>query len=213
MRLLTVMLVVALSVIGCGDGDSSSPTSPTPGPTPTPTPTPTPVPTTAALSGTVSSTTGQRIGGAQITVLDGPNMGQSVETNGNGEYRFESLTIAEVNFRANASGYLEDRRSTRVDGTNTLNFALTAAPPATITITSSFVSGGPGTPVQEWAFVATSTVPFSSYDWDFGDGMASENSGPQEQHVYRTKGRFTVKVTGNRSDGPPVVATLEIEVI
>jgi hypothetical protein len=216
MRLWLVMLVLVFSVTGCGDNDSPTPTSPTPAPAPAPAPTP--APTTASLTGTVSSTTGQRIGGARITVLDGSNAGQSVDANGNGEYRFDSLTIAGTNLSANASGYVEDRRGVFVNGTNTLNFTLAPVPPPppaapAITITSSIVSGGPGTSSQEWAFVATGTVPFVSYDWSFGDGGAANNTGSREQHVYTSKGKFTVTVTGRRSSGSPIVATLEIEVL
>jgi PKD repeat protein len=210
MRLWMIMLVLVLSATACGDGDSSTPTAPTPGPTPAPTPTP-PASTAAALSGTVSNTSGQRIGGARITVLDGPNSGQSVETNGNGEYRFDSLTIANANFSANASGYLEDRRGVRIDGTSTLNFTLTPVPPS-ITITARIVSGGPGV-AQEWAFVAKGSVSFTSYDWDFGDGNTASNADAEEQHLYGARGKFTVKVTGRRANGEPVVGTLEIEVL
>jgi len=220
MRLRLVILVLALGLTGCGDSDSSGPTAPTPTPTPapapapTPTPTPPPAATTAPLSGTVSSTSGQRIGAARVTVLDGPDTGQSVETNGNGEYRFASLTIADVNFIARASGYIEAGRGTRVNGTNTLDFTLTPVPPPTpaITITSRIVSGGPGTAIQEWAFVAAGTVPFTTYDWSFGDGGAANDRGAQEQHVYSTKGTFTVTVIGRRPNAQPVTGTLVIEV-
>ena len=210
MRVWMLMLVLVLSATACSDGDSSTPTAPTPSPAPGPTPgpTPTPSPTTASLSGTVSNTGGQRIGGARVTVLDGPNSGQSVEANGDGEYRFGSLTIGSVNFSANASDYLEDRRSVFVDGANTLHFTL-AAP--SITITARIISGGPGIPTQEWAFVASGTVSFTSYDWDFGDGTTLTDSRAEEQHVY-TRGKYTVTVTGKRASGSPVVGTLEIDV-
>ena len=119
-----------------------------------------------------------------------------------------------MNFIARASGYMEAGRGTRVNGTNTLDFMLTPVPPAApaITITSRIVSGGPGTAIQEWAFVATGTVPFTSYDWSFGDGGAASGSGAEEQHVYSTKGTFTVTVIGKRSNAQPVTGTLVIEV-
>lgn len=85
-----------------------------------------PPPTTASLRCTVSSSSGQRIGGAKVTVLDGPNTGQFVLANGNGECQFDSLAIGNVNFSATASGFTEDRRGTYVNG-NTLDFVLTPA--------------------------------------------------------------------------------------
>ena len=217
------LLVLTLGVAACGDSDSpTSPSpspapSPTPTPTPIPTPTPTPEPTAASLSGTVSDTGGGRIGGATVTVLDGTNAGQSAQANSNGEYQFASLPVANANLVATASGYIEDRRGTFVNGSNTLNFTLTPEPPPpppvpTLTIASSIVSGGPGTAIQEWRFTATSNVTISSYDWDFGDGVTATGSGAIEQHVYRTRDTFTVTVTGHRPDGSTVEGELEIEV-
>jgi PKD repeat protein len=151
-----------------------------------------------------------------VTVLDGPDTGRRVNTDGDGTYRFDSLTIADVNFSATATGFQEDRRGTRVNGTNTLNFTLApVAVPTAVTITSTIVSGGPGTPVQEWSFVATVTSPpsnITSYSWDFGDGGSAANSRANEQHVYTTKGNFTVTVTVNRASGAPIVGTLQITV-
>jgi len=91
---------------------------------------------------------------------------------------------------------------------------LTVLPPpppaaASITITSRIIGGALP---QEWGFTATGTVPFTAYDWDFGDGVTSGDSKADEQHVYRSKGTFTVTVTGRRSSGSPVVGTLVIEV-
>ena len=220
------VLAVTLVVAGCGSNDASpttpSPTptpapAPAPAPAPTPTPTPTPAPTTASLAGIVTSSAGTRIGGARVTVLDGPNSGQAVETNGNGEYRFDSLSISNVNFSATASGFDEDRRGTFVNGTNTLNFTLTPRPVVqTVTITPNCcISGGPGTAIQEWSFTATTTgnPTITSWNWDFGDGFTATNSGPDEQHVYQKKGTFTVTVTATRSGSlAPIVATVTIEV-
>ena len=224
LRLIALLWVVAASsaVVACGsDSPATSPT-PTPAPAPTPVPTPTPAPTTAALQGTVANSAGQPVDGARVAAIDGPNNGQAVLTNANGSYRFSSLTIANTNFSATASGYLEDRRGIFVDGAANLNFVLSpvpapapapAPPPApTITITSRIISGGGGSSVQEWGFSATSTVALTSYDWNFGDGAAASAVGADEQHVYRAKGTYTVTVTGRRSSGDPVVGTLEIMV-
>jgi PKD repeat protein len=135
-------------------------------------------------------------------------------TNGNGDFRFDSLTIAGMNFSATATGYLEARAGVVVNGTNTLAFVLTPAPPPdpAITITSRIIAGGPGTASQEWGFTAASGATFTSYDWDFGDGASSIDGRADEQHVYRTKGSLTVTVTGRRASGGPVVGTLKIEV-
>jgi PKD repeat protein len=151
-----------------------------------------------------------------VTVLDGPNTGATVLADGNGAYRFDSLNFTTMNFVARASGYLDDSRGTFVNGTNMLNFVLAVLPPpppvaASITITSRVISGAVP-PGQEWGFTATGTVPFIAYDWDFGDGGTSGDSRADEQHVYRSKGMFTVTVTGRRSSGSPIVATTVIEV-
>ena len=129
--------------------------------------------------------------------------------------RFARFT-GNVNFVATATGFQEDRRGTRVNGTNTLNFTLAPAVVATaVTITSSIVSGGPGTAIQEWRFVAGITNPptnITSYSWDFGDGITATSTQPSDQHIYRTKGNFTVTVTVNRASGAALVGTLAITV-
>ena len=147
-------------------------------------------------------------------MLDGPNTGATVLADGNGAYRFDSLNFTTMNFVARASGYLDDSRGTFVNGTNTLNFVLAVLPPpppveASITVTSRLIGGALP---QEWGFTATGTVPFIAYDWGFGDGVTSLDSRADEQHVYRSRGTFTVTVTGRRSSGSPVVGTTTIEV-
>lgn len=137
--------------------------------------------------------------------------------NGNGDYRFDSLAIANMNFGATATGYLEGRAGTFVNGTNTLAFVLAPEPPpspptSSITITSRIITGGPGTPTQEWGFSAVSSVTFTSFDWDFGDGASAIGGQADEQHVYRAKGTLTVTVTGRRASGGPIVGTLAIVV-
>ena len=162
------------------------------------------------------------IDGARVTVIDGPNAGQPVTTNANGSYRFNALAIANMNFSATATGYLEKRAGTFVNGTNGLNFVLEPvappppppppAPPATITIGSRIISGGGGSSTQEWGFRASSNVTdFTSYDWSFGDGSVVADVGAEEQHVYRAKGTFTVTVTGHRRQGD-VTGSIQIAV-
>jgi hypothetical protein len=152
------------------------------------------------------------INGASVMVLDGPNAGLSVTTNANGSYRFNALAIANMNFSATASGYLEKRAGTFVSGTNGLDFVLESIPPPppapapppspTITIGTRIISGGGGSSTQEWGFSAVSNVTdYTSYDWTFGDGGISFNAGSEEQHVYRAKGTYTVTVVGHRRQG------------
>lgn len=170
----------------------------------------------------MSNTSGAALSGARVAALDGPNAGVAVLTNANGSYRFESLSIANTNFSATASGYLEARAGTFVDGTNSLNFVLAPVPPPpppppppptpSITITARLIAGGVGSATQEWAFAATSNVTFTSYDWSFGDGATSNDSRADEQHVYRRRGTFTVTVTGKRSGAAPVVGTIDITI-
>jgi PKD repeat protein len=226
LRVLALLCVVALpsAFVACGSNSpATSPTpTPAPAPTPAPTPTPAPAPTTAGLQGTVANSAGLPVSGARVAAIDGPNNGQAVTTNANGSYRFDSLAIANTNFSATASGYLEDRRGIFVDGTANLNFVLSpvpapapapAPPPApTISITARLISGGGGSATQEWGFNATGTVAFTSYDWDFGDGATATATQADEQHVYRSKGTFTVTVTGRRSSGDPVIGKLDVVV-
>ena len=125
LRALVAVVVLALGAAGCGSSSNSSPTPTSPTPAPTPTPTPTPPATTASLTGTVSNSSSERIGGATVTVLDGPDVGTSVGTNSNGEYSFASLTLGNTNFLVTDSLYQDYRAGVVVDGTNTLNFTLT----------------------------------------------------------------------------------------
>ena len=162
------------------------------------------------LGGSVESSTGARIAGATVTVLDGTNAGETAVTNDAGDYLFASLTAGNANFQAEATGYAEDRRGTLVNGTASLNFTLTFVP--TLTIAGEIISGGTGSAVQEWRFTVTTNDTFASYNWDFGDGATATNSRPVEQHVYRTKGTRTVTVTGVRADGTTLKSTLAITI-
>jgi PKD repeat protein len=164
----------------------------------------------------VNNTSGVGISGARVTVLDGPNAAAFVDTNSNGEYTFPTLTIGNVNFVATASGFVEDRRGTFVNGTNSLTFTLPREPnppPVVVplTITTRIVSGGGGSDAQEWELTATSTAKFESYDWDFGDGASANNGNATEQHIYR-KGSYTVTVVARPARGSSVTATKDISV-
>ena len=159
------------------------------------------------LGGSVENDTGVRIVGATVTILDGANAEETAVTNSNGDYRFAELTSANVNFKATAAGYLDDRRGVEVNGTSSLNFTLALIP--TFSLAAELVTGGTGTS-QEWRFTVTTNQTFETYNWDFGDGNRSTGSGPIEQHVYTPFGTRTISVTGVRADFSTQVVTLDV---
>jgi hypothetical protein len=109
-----VLLVMLASA--CGGGSSTT--------------APTPTPTTVALTGFVNELSGgDRVAGVTIQVLDGPNAGRSTTTNSNGAYAFAGLTSGNANLSANATGYAEEVLGVFINGSNTLNFGLTARTP------------------------------------------------------------------------------------
>jgi hypothetical protein len=79
-----VLFVAMLTVsVSCSDSDAESPSRPSPTP-----------PQTFMLSGTVSETaptTSTRIAGATVTILIGPNAGQSAKTDSNGSFQLGAL--------------------------------------------------------------------------------------------------------------------------
>jgi len=161
----------------------------------------------------VSSSGGQRISGATVRVIDGADNGKTATTNSNGEYRFDSLTIANVNFSATASNYQEDRRGTFVNGTNTLNFTLAPIPQEpSITITATQFIKTVG--YAEWKFLATgSNATFRNWSWEFGDGNTANSGRPDEAHNYFEEGEYTVKVTAQIvGSSKTLTATITIKV-
>ena len=164
LRALVGVVVLAFGVAGCNSDSNSSPT-----PT-SPTPTPTPAATTASLTGTVSNSSSERIGGAIVTVLDGPDAGTSVGTNSNGEYSFASLTIGNANLSAAASLYQEFRAGVAIDGTNTLNFTLarqTVALGGNVTASTGEAISGATVTVLDGANVGVTAVTSSSGSYQF----------------------------------------------
>lgn len=293
-RFLTLLLTLALSAAGLScDGDDPTPSAPTPSPAPAPAPAPAPS-TTVSLGGFVAATTGERIPGVTITILDGPNAGRTTGTTATGDYQFDGLTrgtgnvsathvfynetragaaidgtsalnftmqrrtvgltgtvenaaggvvanatvrvvdgpnagtstntdlsgvyqltllAGNTNLVASASGFSSDSRGVVVNGTNTLNFRLTQTTPA-VSFTATRTSGGSGSVPQEWQFVATvggsAASNVRNYDWNFGDGASSSETGATEQHVYRVRGTYTVTLTVNLTSGSTLTATKEI---
>jgi uncharacterized protein YegP (UPF0339 family) len=111
------LVCLCASISACG-GDKS-PTAPSTPPAPTP--------TVVSLTGTVSAQGGARLAGASVMIFDGVNVGKSVSTNTNGEYRFDGLTAGNGNLVARANGYDESRAGLAIDGTKSLNFTLRTA--------------------------------------------------------------------------------------
>jgi hypothetical protein len=172
---------------------------------------------TVSLRGEVRSSSGDRISGATITVLDGPDKDKTATTNANGDYSFSSLAAGDTNFAASATGYTENRRGVAVNGTNTLNFTLTLAPAAaSVSFTATLVGGGTGSVPQEWEFVATlggNPLPTAThYNWEFGDGATAGETGATERHLYRAKGTYTAKVVVVRPSGANLEAEKEITI-
>jgi hypothetical protein len=69
-----------------------------------------------------------QVGGATITILDGPNAEQITTSSSSGAYRFDILTAGNVNLSASASGYQTCRSGVYINGANGLNFTLLANP-------------------------------------------------------------------------------------
>jgi Carboxypeptidase regulatory-like domain/PKD domain len=166
------------------------------------------------LTGTVSSTGGQRIAGATVRVLDGVDAGKTATTNSNGEYRFDALTIANANFSATATNFTEDRRGTFINGTNTLNFTLAPAPPPAPTVSIIAREKIRTVGHAEWSFTAVVTNGTARFfNWDFGDGAAATNGAQEESHDYTTQGEFTVRVTTTPTGtNTPISASITINV-
>jgi hypothetical protein len=89
-----------------------------------------------SLIGVIASSTGQRITGATLRILDGPNAGRST-TSTNGDYRFDNLSVGNANLSARGSGLVELILGLFINGANSLNFTLSIAPTPTPTPTPS----------------------------------------------------------------------------
>src|SRR5205085_8627912 len=50
-----------------------------------------------SLTGIFMASSGARIGGATVTVLDGPNVGRTTMTDSTGAYRFDNLSVGNAN--------------------------------------------------------------------------------------------------------------------
>jgi hypothetical protein len=77
-----------------------------------------------ALTGSVTSSTGVRIEGARLVILDGANAGRVTITDSAGRYEYLGLAPSNANVRVSADGYREDATGVYIDGRTTLSFVL-----------------------------------------------------------------------------------------
>ena len=137
MRKTSLLFLALAGISGCTSDGTMRPTpapttttsTPAPSPTPAPTPAPAPAPTVVSLSGTVRAQDGSSLANATVVVVDGQNSGWSALTDAAGNYQINGLNVGNANVSANASGYLEARAGTFIDGTNRLNFTLRTIQP------------------------------------------------------------------------------------
>ena len=166
-------------------------------------------PANAILRGTVRSSEGLlRLENATVQIVSGPNNGRTTTTGSTGEYRFDNLTPGNTTVSARANNHDENRRDINlVDAENTLDFELRAQVPA-LTIVFTIVGG------REYAFEARGSHPPSRYSWDFGDGGGVDNGRQREQHDYAAAGQYVVRVqaTPLEGGGPPITASVTIQV-
>lgn len=153
--------LVLLVTISCTGGSSDSPN---PGaPSPTPSPSPAPAPSTFALSGRVTEsapTTANAIGGATVTIVDGPNGGKSTATDGSGNYSFSGLTAGGFTVRATAGGYQESSQGVTLTANRSANFGLRPNPQTLDNQLEDDVNGG-STVCPD--FFTTSRQPCKAY--------------------------------------------------
>lgn len=124
-RLCLIGLLVLTTACG-----ASAPTAPSTV-TATPPPPTAPAPMSVSLTGTVTALGGTRLPGATVTIKDGQYAGRSTVTDSSGTYRFDSLTAANANLGAIATGYAETGKGVFINGTNTLSFTLVTVAPWT----------------------------------------------------------------------------------
>ena len=134
---LPLALLLLSVVAGMSCGGSDSPTNPTPPPPPPP--------STFTLSGGVTEsepTTGNKIQGATVAVVDGANAGKTATADSAGNYQITNVVAGAFNVKASASGYQDATRPVTVSANTTLTIALNPTPRTVTTERAGTVSGG-----------------------------------------------------------------------
>jgi hypothetical protein len=140
MSLVTLMLIalLALGLAACS-GSSSSPTA-------VPAPLQPPSPQQQSLAGYVGDTAFRSVAGARIEVVDGPQAGMAVTSDGNGLFSYAGTFASAVTLRATKDGYIAVTKTTQTSvpgGRPWVYFQLEAlAPPVNIAgdYTLSFIA-------------------------------------------------------------------------
>lgn len=105
-------IAIALLSVACGSSSSPSTTSP-------------PAQLRWNLSGTVTSvSTRTPIGGALVSIVDGPNAGQRTTTEPNGRYAFADLVQSGFTLRVTATDYDERAQSVTLTASTVLDVQL-----------------------------------------------------------------------------------------
>lgn len=95
----------------------------------------------ATLAGVVTNeTTGQPIGGARVTVVDGPSRNRFATTDGNGYYSLSNITQTSFTARATATNYSNQDKGLTLSRDTRLDFQLRPLPQTTTTSTTTSVS-------------------------------------------------------------------------
>lgn len=114
------LLVLSVLLVSCSD----SPTAPSNEPPPNNNP---PAQTLYTLTGIVSSAASGPIGGATVTISDGPNAGKTTTTAGDGRYTLTDLTFAGFSVSVSAANHDGQSRGIALNAavtTATANFSL-----------------------------------------------------------------------------------------
>src|SRR5437762_1124451 len=126
------VIAFLVSFGACGGSGTSTPT----------TPTPTPTPTTFSLSGQVTeSGTSTAIGGAKVSIADGPNAGRSTTTDSSGNYSLTGLQQSGFTVNVSADNYQPQSKGMTLTSNQTLSFQLVRAGPRTTFGTGQYLVG------------------------------------------------------------------------
>jgi len=113
----TALVILAVSVVGCGSSNPAAPTS-TPAPTPT-------TPGTFTLGGLLTDgTSGGILPGIDVVIMSGSNQGQNVKTDSTGHYSFTGISNGTFSLRFSAVSYVTQTVTVTVAGNTTVNIVL-----------------------------------------------------------------------------------------